>query len=285
MTIKNATQIEFWNGETGQNWVSHDALMEAMLQPLGEAVMDSLSPKPGEHVLDIGCGCGHTSLSLADRVGAEGSITGIDISAPMLAVASQLAAEHNARHKSVQFLEADAQTHSFTPERYDAAFSRFGVMFFEDPVAAFTNIRASLRPSGRLAFCCWQPRAVNPFMTVPAMAALELLPAPPEIPPRTPGPFAFEEADYVAEILTEAGYEHVTVTPLRQPLTFGRGLSLEDIVERLVEIGPIAQMVREAPEDLQQPVRGKVVDAVAPFYQAGAGMTLEGQFWLVTAKR
>ncbi len=285
MTIKNATQIEFWNGETGQNWVSHDALMEAMLQPLGEAVMDSLSPKSGEHVLDIGCGCGHTSLSLADRVGAEGSVTGIDISAPMLAVASQLAAEHSAGYKSVQFLEADAQTHRFTPESYDAAFSRFGVMFFEDPVAAFTNLRASLRPSGRLAFCCWQPRAVNPFMTVPAMAALELLPAPPEIPPRTPGPFAFEEADYVAEILTEAGFEHVAVTPLRQPLTFGRGMSLEDIVERLVEIGPIAQMVREAPEDLQQPVRDKVVDAVAPFYQAGAGMTLEGQFWLVTAKR
>ena len=285
MTTKNATQIEFWNGETGQNWVSHDALMEAMLQPLGEAVMDSLSLKPGEHVLDIGCGCGHTSLSLADRVGAEGSVTGIDISAPMLAVASQLAAEHNAGHKSVQFLEADAQTHRFTPERYDAAFSRFGVMFFEDPVAAFTNIHASLRPSGRLAFCCWQPRAVNPFMTVPAMAALELLPAPPEIPPRTPGPFAFEEADYVAEILAEAGFEHVAVTPLRQPLTFGRGMSLEDIVERLVEIGPIAQMVRDAPEDLQQPVRDKVVDAVAPFYQAGAGMTLEGQFWLVTAKR
>ena len=285
MTIKNATQIEFWNGETGQNWVSHDALMEAMLQPLGKAVMDSLSPKPGEHVLDIGCGCGHTSLSLADRVGAEGSVTGIDISAPMLAVASQLATEHNAGHKSVQLLEADAQTHRFTPESYDAAFSRFGVMFFEDPVAAFTNIRASLRPSGRLAFCCWQPRAVNPFMTVPAMAALELLPAPPEIPPRTPGPFAFEEADYVAEILAEAGFEHVAVTPLRQPLTFGRGMSLEDIVERLVEIGPIAQMVREAPEDLQQPVRDKVVDAVAPFYQAGAGMTLEGQFWLVTAKR
>ena len=285
MTMKNATQIEFWNGETGQNWVSHDALMEAMLQPLGEAVMDSLSLKPGEHVLDIGCGCGHTSLSLADRVGAEGSVTGIDISAPMLAVASQLAAEHDTGHNSVQFLEADAQTHRFTPESYDAAFSRFGVMFFEDPVAAFTNLRASLRPSGRLAFCCWQPRAVNPFMTVPAMAALELLPAPPEIPPRTPGPFAFEEADYVAEILTEAGFEHVAVAPLRQPLTFGRGMSLEDIVERLVEIGPIAQMVREAPEDLQQPVRDKVVDAVAPFYQAGAGMTLEGQFWLVTAKR
>ena len=289
MTIKNATQIEFWNGETGQNWVSHDALMEAMLQPLGEAVMDSLSLQPGEHVLDIGCGCGHTSLNLADRIGAEGSVTGIDISAPMLAVARQLAAEHNAGHNTghnaVQFVEADAQTHTFTPEIYDAVFSRFGVMFFEDPVAAFANIRRSLRPSARLAFCCWQPRAVNPFMTVPAMAALELLPAPPEIPPRTPGPFAFEEADYVTEILNKAAFEHVAVTPLRQPLTFGRGLSLEDIVERLVQIGPIAQMVREAPKDLQQPVRDKVVDAVAPFYQDGSGMTLEGQFWLVTAKR
>ena len=289
MTINNATQIEFWNGETGQNWVSHDALMEAMLQPLGEAVMDSLSLQPGEHVLDIGCGCGHTSLNLADRIGAEGSVTGIDISAPMLAVARQLAAEHNAGHNAgrnaVQFVEADAQTHTFTPEMYDAVFSRFGVMFFEDPVAAFANIRRSLRPSARLAFCCWQPRALNPFMTVPAMAALELLPAPPEIPPRTPGPFAFEEADYVTEILNKAAFEHVAVTPLRQPLTFGRGLSLEDIVERLVQIGPIAQMVREAPKDLQQPVRDKVVDAVAPFYQDGSGMTLEGQFWLVNAKR
>jgi len=285
MTINNATQIEFWNGETGRNWVTHDALMEAMLQPLGESVMDTLAPQPGEHVLDIGCGCGHTSLSLADRVGAEGSVEGVDISAPMLAVASQLAAERNAEHASIQFLEADAQTHTFEPERYDVVFSRFGVMFFEDPVAAFANIRGALRTSGRLAFCCWQPRAVNPFMTVPAMAALELLPAPPEMPPRTPGPFAFEEADYITEILNNAGFGSIAVTPLQKPLNFGRGLSLVNIVERLVQIGPIAQMVREAPEDLQQPVRDKVVDAVAPFYSEGTGMTLDGQFWQVTAHR
>ena len=285
MTIDNATQIEFWNGETGRNWVTHEALMEAMLQPLGESVMDTLAPQPGEHVLDIGCGCGHTSLSLADRVGAEGSVTGVDISAPMLAVASQLAAERNAEHTLIQFLDADAQTHTFEPARYDVVFSRFGVMFFEDPIAAFANIRSVLRASGRLAFCCWQPRAVNPFMTVPAMAALELLPAPPEMPPRTPGPFAFEEAEYVMEVLTSAGFANVVVTPLKQPLTFGRGLSLTDIVERLVQIGPIAQMVREASKDLQQPVREKVIDAVAPFYTQDAGMTLDGQFWQVTARR
>ena len=285
MTIDNATQIEFWNGETGRNWVTHDALMEAMLQPLGEAVINTLAPQPGENILDIGCGCGHTSLGLADRVGADGLVTGIDISAPMLAVASQLAAEHNAELSSIQFVEADAQTHAFEPERYDGVFSRFGVMFFEDPVAAFANIRNALRTSGRLAFCCWQPRAVNPFMTVPAMAALELLPAPPEMPPRTPGPFAFEEGDYVTEVLTSAGFESVAVTPLGQPLTFGRGLSLTDIVERLVQIGPIAQMVREAPKDLQQPVRDKVIDAVAPFYAEDSGMTLDGQFWQVTARK
>ena len=281
MTIDNATQIEFWNGETGRNWVTHDALMEAMLQPLGESVIDTLAPQPGEHVLDIGCGCGHTSLSLADRVGAEGSVTGVDISAPMLAVANHLAGERT----SIQFVEADAQTHAFEPERYDVVFSRFGVMFFEDPVAAFANIRSALRTSGRLAFCCWQPRAVNPFMTVPAMAALELLPAPPEMPPRTPGPFAFEEADYTTELLTNAGFGSVAVTPLQKPLNFGRGLSLVDIVERLVQIGPIAQMVREASEDLQQPVRDKVIDAVAPFYTEDTGMTLDGQFWQVTARR
>ena len=281
MNIDNATQIEFWNGETGRNWVTHDALMEAMLQPLGEYVMDTLAPQRGEHVLDIGCGCGHTSLSLAGRVGAEGSVTGVDISAPMLAVASHFAAQRS----SIHFVEADAQTHAFEAERYDMVFSRFGVMFFEDPVAAFTNIRSALRASGRLAFCCWQPRAVNPFMTVPAMAALELLPAPPEMPPRTPGPFAFEEADYVTAVLTNAGFESVAVTPLQRPLTFGHGLSLTNIVERLVQIGPIAQMVRDAPEDLQQPVRDKVADAVKPFYSEDTGMTLDGQFWQVTARQ
>ena len=156
-------------------------------------------------------------------------------------------------------------------------------MFFEDPVAAFSKIHNALRPSGRLGFCCWQPRAVNPFMTVPAMAALELLPAPPEMPPRTPGPFAFEEPEYVEGILTQSGFSGISVAPLSHPLVFGRGLALADIVERLVQIGPIAQMVREAPGDLQQPVRDKVIAAVSAYYTEASGMTFGGQFWHVTA--
>ena len=284
MTTENTAQIEFWNGETGQNWVTHDALMEHMLQPLGESVLDILAPTAGERALDIGCGCGHTSLDLAARVGPEGSVTGVDISAPMLGVARRLADEASNGAAHMAFLEADAQTHAFPAPHYDVVFSRFGVMFFEDPVAAFANIRSAMNPAGRLAFCCWQPRAVNPFMTVPAMAALELLPAPPQLPPRAPGPFAFEEADYVDAVLKEAGYADICISPLSRLLEFGRGLALTDIVEHLVQIGPIAQMVRDAPADLQQPVRDRVSTAVAPFYDSRTGLVLEGQFWTVSAR-
>ena len=285
MTTENTAQIEFWNGETGQNWVTHDALMEEMLQPLGEAVMSVLAPIASERALDIGCGCGHTSLALATRVGPEGAVTGVDVSAPMLKVAKTLADTAGDDSAPTVFLEADAQTHTFHAPHYDVVFSRFGVMFFEDPVAAFTNIRSAMSPTGRLAFCCWQPRAVNPFMTVPAMAALELLSAPPQPPPRTPGPFAFEEADYVDAILQEAGYRDICISPLSQLLEFGRGLALTEIVERLVQIGPIAQMIRDAPADLQQPVRDRVSAAIAPFYDSRTGLALEGQFWTASAKR
>lgn len=283
MTTENTAQIEFWNGETGQNWVTHDALMEDMLQPLGETVLDILAPAVGDRALDIGCGCGHTSLDLASRVGPNGAVTGVDISAPMLTVATSLAGKAGDDSAPMAFLEADAQTHAFLASHYDVVFSRFGVMFFEDPVAAFTNIRSAMSPAGRLAFCCWQPRSVNPFMTVPAMAALELLPAPPQPPPRAPGPFAFEEADYVDAILQEAGYRDICISPLSQLLEFGRGLPLTEIVERLVQIGPIAQMVRDAPADLQQPVRDRVSAAVAPFYDSRTGLALEGQFWTISA--
>ncbi len=281
--MQNAAQIEFWNSDTAKNWVTHDALMEAMLAPLGERVMDALEPTQGLRALDVGCGCGHPTVSLARRIGRNGSVVGIDVSKPMLAVAEALASTEPSDSAPISFLEADAQTHHFEIAPFDLVFSRFGVMFFEDPVAAFSNIRSAMHSAGRLAFCCWQPRAVNPFMMMPAKAALELLPPPPELPPRTPGPFAFEEPDYVEGILRDSGFSNIAITPLSHPLVFGRGLSVEEIVERLVQIGPIAQMVREAPEALRQPVRDKVVAAVRPFYSESDGMTLDGAFWQVVA--
>ena len=282
--MPNSDQIACWNGDMAANWVEHNALMEAMLAPVGERILDTLLLPATARALDVGCGCGHPTLSLAQRIGPDGSVTGIDVSAPMLALAEELAVQDTADRAEVTFLEADAQTHAFKPESLEIVFSRFGVMFFDDPVAAFSNIHNALTVNGQLAFCCWQPRAVNPFMTMPAMAALELLPAPPEMPPRTPGPFAFAEADYVEAILTEAGFKDIAITPISHPLVFGSGLSVEEIVERLVNIGPIAQMVREAPEGLQQPVREKIIAAVSPFYEQSSGMTLDGQFWQVTAR-
>ena len=282
--MPNSDQIACWNGDMAANWVEHNALMEAMLAPVGERILDTLSLPATARALDVGCGCGLPTLSLAQRIGPDGSVIGIDVSAPMLALAEELAVQDTADRAEVTFLEADAQTHAFKPESLEIVFSRFGVMFFDDPVAAFRNIHNALTVNGQLAFCCWQPRAVNPFMTMPAMAALELLPAPPEMPPRTPGPFAFAEADYVEAILTEAGFKDIAITPISHPLVFGSGLSVEEIVERLVNIGPIAQMVREAPEGLQQPVRERVIAAVSPFYEQSSGMTLDGQFWQVTAR-
>jgi SAM-dependent methyltransferase len=201
----------------------------------------------------------------------------------MLNLAQGLAEQAPEDSAPVSFIKADAQTYRFSETHFDVVFSRFGVMFFDEPVAAFSNIRGAMRPGGQLAFCCWQPRAVNPFMTIPALAAMELLPPPPEMPARAPGPFAFEEAEYVEQILFEADFSDITINPVSQPLVFGKGLSIEEIVDRLVQIGPIAQMVREAPEPLLQPVMDKVKIAVSPYYTEASGMILEGNFWQVSA--
>jgi len=234
-------------------------------------------------MVNIGCGCGHPTLSLATRIGPGGSVTGVDISAPMLSVARELTATNEHKGASINFLEVDAQVYPFEPESFEHVFSRFGVMFFEDPVTAFRNIHHALTASGTLAFCCWQSRTVNPFMTVPAQAALELLPPPPEMPPRAPGPFAFAEPDYIHSILSRSGFSDISITPLSHDLVFGAGLPLSEIVEHLVKIGPIAQMVREAPDALQQPVRERVATALTPFFTENGGINLEGQFWQVTA--
>ena len=281
--MQNKSQIEFWNGDTGRNWVAYDALMEAMLKPIGETVLDVFQFLPRARALDIGCGCGHPTLSLATRIGPGGSVTGVDISAPMLSVARELTATNEHKGASINFLEVDAQVHPFEPENFEHVFSRFGVMFFEDPIAAFRNIHHALTASGTLAFCCWQSRTVNPFMTVPAQAALELLPPPPEMPPRAPGPFAFAEPDYVDAILSQSGFSDINIMPLSHDLVFGAGLPLSEIVEHLVKIGPIAQMVREAPDALQQGVRERVATALTPFFTENGGINLEGNFWQVTA--
>ena len=158
MHLPNAAQIEYWNDQAGLTWAEMQPLLDRQLAPLGRRAMDALSPAPGERVLDIGCGCGDTTLALAERIAPNGAALGLDISAPMLAVARRTAAERGHTHAS--FAEQDAQTATFET-KFDAAFSRFGVMFFADPARSFANLARGLKSGGRLAFVCWREPKLN----------------------------------------------------------------------------------------------------------------------------
>src|SRR5919202_367006 len=184
---QNTEQIEYWNGTAADTWVAQQERLDRQLDPLGRAALRVLAPRPGEHVLDVGCGSGQTTLQLADAVGPDGRVVGVDVSSQLLA-----AARRRPRPANVAFEQADAQTYAF--ERpFDAIYSRFGVMFFADPVAAFANLRRALKPGGRMAFVCWREEAANPMMTVPMAAAAKHLPPlpPPAQDAHAPGPFAF----------------------------------------------------------------------------------------------
>ena len=183
-------------------WAEVREPLELQLAPLGRHALAALAPQPGESVLDIGCGGGETALALARAVAPDGTVVGVDLSAAVLAFAER-AAEGCAR---VRFVQADAQLFPFEPASFDAAFSRFGVMFFADPTAAFINIRRSLRPNGRLAFVCWRALEENPLDILPLSAASAHLPPQPAHDPDAPGPFAFANPDRVRGILESAGF-------------------------------------------------------------------------------
>ena len=275
----NTDQIEYWNASAGNTWATMSDRLDKMIGPVGKAAMAALAPASGEKVIDIGCGCGQTTLELARRVGTDGRVRGVDISAPMLGVARTRAAQ--AGMQQVQFLEADAQVFAFEAGVADAVFSRFGVMFFSDPVAAFANIRTALAPHGRMAFCCWRAMSDNPIMTLPMAAALPLLPEPPAPPdPLAPGPFAFADRDRLAALLTAAGFHDIRITPYDQGLTSG---DLEETIDTSMRIGPLGRMLNERPE-LRESVVDAVRTALAP-YQTDTGVYLDSATWIVTARK
>src|ERR1700753_1453003 len=196
----NADQIKYWNGPTGHKWTQFQADMDHNLADATAGVLRFAAAKPGEHVLDVGCGAGQTTLLLARAVGLSGRVLGVDIPQPMLAAAGKAAAEL----PNVRFVEGDASRHPFE-QQCDLAFSRFGVMLFDDPPAAFANIRGALKPGGRLAFVCWRPAMENEWVSVPLAAAKDLLPAQPPPDPLAPGPFAFADPQRVRDVLGKGG--------------------------------------------------------------------------------
>src|SRR5262245_36853821 len=198
-TQANQEQIRYWNEQAGPRWVKRQQQLDVQINQIGLAAMQRASIKPGEDVLDVGCGCGQTALELAERVGPQGLVTGIDISQPMLARARER--QREVGMQNIEFLNADAQTYTFGRERFDLAFSRFGVMFFDNPSAAFGNICTALRPNGRLCFLCWQALEKNDWARIPLMAATQHVQPPTPPTPGAPGPFAFADPDRVRHIL------------------------------------------------------------------------------------
>jgi SAM-dependent methyltransferase len=272
----NAAQIEYWNATAGETWVQFQEPLDRQIEPLGRAAMDVLAPREGEHIVDIGCGCGQSSLLLAARVAPKGSVLGIDISKPMLEVARQR--PRPAPHLPVVFRQVDAQTGNLGLGLFDAAFSRFGVMFFADPVAAFANIRASLKPNGRLAFVCWRPVGENPWMHAPLQAALPLIPpiAPPD--PLAPGPFAFADASRVRSILAAAGFKSVGIEPFDTNIG---GADLAQTLMLALRVGPLGAALREHPE-LATDVAGAVRDVLSK-YLTPNGVMMPAAVWIVLA--
>jgi SAM-dependent methyltransferase len=277
----NAEQIEYWNEQGGPKWVALQSLIDGQIEPLGRVAMDRGDISEGKRVLDVGCGCGGAALEIARRVGKSGQVTGIDISRPMLERARDAAAE--AGLTNVRFEEADAQTVTFAAAGYEVVFSRFGVMFFADPTAAFANLRSALRGGARLSFVCWQASHENPWMMVPMVAALQHIPPPPIPPPDAPGPFSFADPDRVRGILGGAGFEDIHLDPIRETLTVGGTGSLEAAVDFLLQIGPTARVLRESDPALTPKVAASVREALEP-YHTDQGLRMPSAAWLVTAR-
>jgi SAM-dependent methyltransferase len=272
----NAAQIEYWNLSAGETWAALQEPLDRQIEPLGLAAIDVLEPKEGQQIVDIGCGCGQTTLSLASRLGAAGSVVGVDISGPMLEVAQRrLRASLNL---PVTFRRLDAQTDDLGRSVFDAAFSRFGVMFFSEPVTAFTNIRRSLKAGGRLVFVCWRALIENPWMEVPLQAALPFI-EPVETPdPTAPGPFAFADASRVRAILSDAGFGSVEISRFD---TLIGGADLEQTLKLALKLGPLGRALREQPESTEA-VAAAVRGALAR-YVTSDGVLMPAAVWIVLA--
>jgi SAM-dependent methyltransferase len=272
MSEANAQQAVYWNESAGPTWADLQAPLDRQLAPLGRRAMAELDLGPGKRVLDIGCGAGETTLELSAR-GAEA--LGVDISRTLLAVARQRAGGLS----GVAFLEADAQTHPFEPASFDAVFSRFGVMFFADPTAAFVNIRKGMKAGGRLSFVCWRTPGENPIMSLPMQAALAHVDAPPApSEPGAPGPFAFADPERVKTILAAAGFGDVAVTPHDEAIGPG---DLDTTLGLALKVGPLGALLRENP-DKRDAVVAAVRAALAP-HDGPDGVKLGSATWIVTA--
>ena len=270
----NADQREYWNREGGSVWVEDQARFDEMLAPFATAVLDAAGLGADTTVIDLGCGTGALTLAAAARAGHA---TGLDISVPMIDAARRRAEREGVTN--ARFDVCDAQADPLPSA--DVAVSRFGVMFFEDPIAAFANVRRAIAPSGRLVFVCWQGLLVNEWMTLPTFTAAEHVPLPDPPAPGTPGPFSLGDEDHLRAVLDGAGFADVAITPFTTTLLLGGTGSVEDAVPFLERTGMGRTMLSEASPEALTRVREGLATALAPHHD-GTGVRLGAATWIVT---
>jgi len=276
--ITNTDCFDAWNGDSGRRWAREADRRDRVLAPVADALLDAAQLVPGADVLDIGCGCGSTTLAAARAIASGGNAHGVDLSAPMLEIARRR--RDRAGVTNVEFVQGDAQTHQFVSD-FDVAMSRFGTMFFADPIAAFTNIGRALRPPGRLCLATWQPLAANDWLTIPGAALLRYGTIP-ESATRGPGMFGQSEPESIVATLVESGYRNVELTPMT--VTMPLGDTVEDATDYLASSGVGRAVLETVPAEHRE----SAIDAVRTTLMdhAGAdGVRLDGAIWIIAGER
>ena len=272
------TQTEYWNGSAGEEWARQADLMDRMLQPLTQPAFDLLNLKPGERVLDIGCGAGATTLKAASYIG-DGIAVGVDISKPLLDLARERA---NARGANAHFVEADVSAAALRDAPFDAAFSRFGVMFFDDTAAAFAKIRAAMNSSGRIVFICWRTFTENGWSHAPLAALKPILKAPiTPADPNAPGPFQLQDPEKIKTMLATSGWRDVSITPWDGDVLVAGGGDSNAAAAFLMKIGPCARAIAE--QDLDAAEAQQMLTDFLRKYETKEGVALPAACWIVRA--
>jgi SAM-dependent methyltransferase len=269
-------QQALWNGRSGHAWAAAQDVLDRVLKPFEDLLVDAVCAASAHRVLDVGCGTGSTTRAVAWRLGAQGHCIGIDISGPMIA-AARTSAERD--DSAARFVHADAQTHAFAPASFDMIISRFGVMFFDDPVTAFANLRRAATEGAALGFIAWRSAAENPFMTTAERAAAPLLPNLAPRRPDAPGQFFLADRQRISSILEASGWAGIDIRPIDVDCT----LPEKELVGYISRLGPVGLILADADER----TRARVIETVRPAfdpYVQGAEVRFAAACWMVGAR-
>ena len=272
----NEEQLALWNGVAGRAWVDAQESLDRLFKPFEDLLVAAVAARHASRVLDIGCGTGSTTLAIQRQLGAQGRCVGLDISEPMIALARARAARE---HAHARFICADAQTHRFEPASFDMLVSRFGVMFFNDSVRAFANLRRAAQRDAALELIAWRSPAENAFMTTAERAAAPFLPELPARRPNAPGQFAFADRNRVHTILEESGWAEIDI----EPIDVACVLPERELVAYLTRLGPVGLILKEADDATRQRVVETVRAAFDP-YVHGTEVRFTSACWLVRAR-